>query len=111
MNFPIDYNPAASEKRALAYESVIEREYNDLLFNLTDESKTPGKQLTRGQFLIDEMVYEQQIDGTIYAAIKAAAMYLKDPRSMTAEQVGGILIDALDKDVQAVAERNAADGE
>jgi hypothetical protein len=115
MSYPDNINLAAladhigDSPRALAYENAIEREYNDLLFNLTNDYKPEGSQFTAGQKFIDELVGEQELDGTLYAAIRAAAKHLQSRKSITPEQVGQALIDALAKDLDAIAENRAED--
>jgi hypothetical protein len=117
MNYPDDFDDSAfaavmgETPRALAHETAVERHYDDLLFRITCERANPDQQLTQGQRFIDEMVSEQDLDGALYVAIHAAALHLKGRESTTAEQVGRVLIDALKRDLWAVAERDADAGE
>ena len=116
-NFPDDFNDSAfaavmgETPRALAHENAVDRQFNDLLHQLTDDTLRPGTQLTKGQDYINDVIAEEELDGTIYAAIKAAALHLRNCKSMTAEQVGQLLIDSLSRDLMAIAERDADAGE
>lgn len=114
-SYPDDFNEGLFDvrygKKAEAFNNVIDREYHDLLDRLVDERPAPKSGLTISQRFISDLIAEEELDGTIFAAIKAAAMHLKSRKSMTAEQVGQVLIDALNNDLDAIAERNAADGE
>ena len=112
MNYPDNLNPTAfadhvgDSPRALAWENAIDRAFIDLLFSITSDLTASNSGRTRGQDFISDLVAEQDLDGTIYAAVKAATTHLRDRKSMTAEQVGQILIDALEADLTAVAERD-----
>lgn len=117
MSYPDDFKDSAfaalmgETPRALAYENAVERQYNDLLWRITNDKAAAGSRMTCGRNCINDLIAEQDIDGTIYAAIKAAALHLTSRKNLTPEQVGLVLIDALHKDLTAIAERAADAGE
>lgn len=83
------------------FDAGVEREWAEMLAKLLDE--------TRGGEAIEDMVVGERLNRTIHTAVRLAAKYLNNPRTIRFQDIGQAVVEALTVELEPVIKSNVAD--